>query len=1137
MKTTKKTLTLVIIALMTFMILPQPAQAADAICKIGEAEFVDFGTALTAADDGETITLLTNIDYNTGIKIEGITVTFDLDGHTLNVSKYGGYGLEVGIGGKLILIEDGGQFNVNSIGDYYGVYAHDGGQSTVTSATANPDANSAGAYATGAASTIWVTGNVISGGGTVGDGAYATDGGAVFVGGYAQGSRGARAGGTNSRVEVTGDATGGALFGAVAEDGGIVIVGGDASGSTGARARGGGSRVEVIGDAIGDGYGAYARDGGIVTVGGNAQGGTIGAYASGTTEAGVSSRVEVAGNAGGSVGAHAWLGGSVRVSGYAGGMTGIIAEGVDSTVWVAGDVFAALAPGSVGAAAIDGGTATIEGAIYNPGEEAGEEVEWVYIKLEDESKASDEGEMGTAPYENYLIYTDENGNTVRVKINADCMIGATIYPTLKEALDEVESDQTITLLRDINYVVEMPDRPNIVITGINITFDLNGHTLNVTSSVGHALEVGNGGVVNLIENGGEFNVTATGYGVYAHDGGQAAVSNTTATGFGGAGAYAENGGGVIVSGNAEGMIGARASGSNSRVDVNDDVTSTVGGVVAENGGFVNVHGNVSVSEAGIPEAVGVYITDPESTVLIGGDLTITGTNATGVSLMLGSSAIIQGEFTAPEEAYIELITLDGDTPVIAILTAGDGVPGTLPEELRSRLGLPDESYRVYTDGANAVYVRMSVAPTIITDSLPDGTVGIAYSQTLAATGSAPITWSMADGSDPLPGGLTLSGEGVISGTPTTAGTFNFTVKATNAAGSDTQAFSITITAASVAPSITTDNLSDGTVGIAYSQSLAATGSASITWSLDSGDLPGGLTLSSSGVISGTPTTAGTFNFNVKAANGISPDATKALSIVISAGPTYSLTITAGTGGSATGSGDYAPGAVVTITATPSSGYKFSQWTIVSGTGAFGNANNASTTFTMAEGAATIRAAFAPVDDGDDDDPDYIPRTLTDSVTGITISGSLIYRDAALTIKDMALDAAGTCDACDAIRERMADDDFNLLFGKDIALSGGFNGSLTITVPVGSAYNGQTVTILHCSNGTLETFTVTVKDGKAIFNVTSLSPFAAFVEDGLDDIPKTGDSSSPWVWWLLCGVSAMGIVALIVLSKRKKAYKR
>lgn len=88
-------------------------------------------------------------------------------------------------------------------------------------------------------------------------------------------------------------------------------------------------------------------------------------------------------------------------------------------------------------------------------------------------------------------------------------------------------------------------------------------------------------------------------------------------------------------------------------------------------------------------------------------------------------------------------------------------------------------------------------PVITTTTLQGGKVGEAYSQTLAATGTAPITWSIDSGS--LPAGLSLSGD-TISGTPTTAGTFTFTVKATNnSLDADTKELSIVIQAASVGP--------------------------------------------------------------------------------------------------------------------------------------------------------------------------------------------------------------------------------------------------------------------------------------------------------------------------------------------------
>ena len=88
----------------------------------------------------------------------------------------------------------------------------------------------------------------------------------------------------------------------------------------------------------------------------------------------------------------------------------------------------------------------------------------------------------------------------------------------------------------------------------------------------------------------------------------------------------------------------------------------------------------------------------------------------------------------------------------------------------------------------------AAAPTITTDTLPNGKVGEAYSQTLTATGTTPITWGIDSGN--LPADLTLDETtGEISGTPTAEGTASFTVKATNSAGSDTKELSITITKA------------------------------------------------------------------------------------------------------------------------------------------------------------------------------------------------------------------------------------------------------------------------------------------------------------------------------------------------------
>ena len=96
-------------------------------------------------------------------------------------------------------------------------------------------------------------------------------------------------------------------------------------------------------------------------------------------------------------------------------------------------------------------------------------------------------------------------------------------------------------------------------------------------------------------------------------------------------------------------------------------------------------------------------------------------------------------------------------------------------------------------------------PSIVTTSpLPSALTGAAYSRTLVAAGTTPITWAVTGGT--LPAGLSLgSSNGTIGGTPTAAGIFTFTVRATNASGSNSKQFSLTVTAAATPPTIVTSS--------------------------------------------------------------------------------------------------------------------------------------------------------------------------------------------------------------------------------------------------------------------------------------------------------------------------------------------
>ena len=177
--------------------------------------------------------------------------------------------------------------------------------------------------------------------------------------------------------------------------------------------------------------------------------------------------------------------------------------------------------------------------------------------------------------------------------------------------------------------------------------------------------------------------------------------------------------------------------------------------------------------------------------------------------------------------------------------------------------------------------------TITVSSMPSGTTQASYSATLSVSGgTAPYSWSITSGS--LPSGLTISPSGQISGTPTQAGTFSFTVRVTDSSSPAqiaTANLSIVVAAAVTAVQITTSSLPSGQVSSAYSTSLAASGGTTpYTWLLSSGSLPAGLTLSSSGQIRGTPTTSGTSSFTVKITDSSSPaqSAMAGLSIVVAA---------------------------------------------------------------------------------------------------------------------------------------------------------------------------------------------------------------------------------------------------------------
>jgi len=188
-------------------------------------------------------------------------------------------------------------------------------------------------------------------------------------------------------------------------------------------------------------------------------------------------------------------------------------------------------------------------------------------------------------------------------------------------------------------------------------------------------------------------------------------------------------------------------------------------------------------------------------------------------------------------------------------------------------------------------VGIAATPPVFTSGAPTaGTVGTPYSFPFTATGSPSPNFSLVVPNNQPPG-LTISKGGVFSGTPKTAGTFTFAVRAKNSAGqalsppAGTHTLIVSAAATPTAlPVFTNGNPTYGAVGTPYSFTFTATGLPAPTFTLATGTLPAGLSLSSSGILSGTPTTATTYTFKVNATNSsgvVAQPASGSHSVIIS----------------------------------------------------------------------------------------------------------------------------------------------------------------------------------------------------------------------------------------------------------------
>jgi hypothetical protein len=168
-------------------------------------------------------------------------------------------------------------------------------------------------------------------------------------------------------------------------------------------------------------------------------------------------------------------------------------------------------------------------------------------------------------------------------------------------------------------------------------------------------------------------------------------------------------------------------------------------------------------------------------------------------------------------------------------------------------------------GAAAVLPVDSTTLTITTPSIPAAALNEAYGPFVlqAANAAGPLQWTLVDGS--LPPGMLLAPAGEISGTPSEAGAFTFTLQAEDGTGTAEHVYSLSVDTLDSHPRIRTGHLPAVSSGEPYAAQLhAADGNGPAKWSLVSGLLPAGLTLGENGLISGRTTDPGWHAFTVRA---------------------------------------------------------------------------------------------------------------------------------------------------------------------------------------------------------------------------------------------------------------------------------
>jgi large repetitive protein len=306
-------------------------------------------------------------------------------------------------------------------------------------------------------------------------------------------------------------------------------------------------------------------------------------------------------------------------------------------------------------------------------------------------------------------------------------------------------------------------------------------------------------------------------------------------------------------------------------------TATNGVVFSPTGVATDVSGNVYIVDSGNSQVVEVNVADSPVLSFASTAAGSTSSPQTATVTNIGNTPLIFATTGSSNPLYpsnfpeyssdVNLCTTGTSLSTGASCDVSANFAPTTAGSFSGQIALTDNALN--GSGVQDIGVHGTGTLVFSPGSLPAGTVGVTYSETIAVTGgSGSYAFSVTGGA--LPTGLTLSASGVLSGTPTAGGNFSITITATDSSNqtlSGTQTYSLNVGVATI--TLSPSSIPSVTYGSSYSQTLTALGGTpTYSYAVTSGSLPSGLTLSTSGVFSGTPAT-GSFTFTVTATDSSS----------------------------------------------------------------------------------------------------------------------------------------------------------------------------------------------------------------------------------------------------------------------------